>query len=74
MHTDLPKLLRFNDVAERLNIPARTLQDWRFRGIGPRSKRIGNRVYYRESDVQEWLDQQFADTEAPTNTGRSGAA
>lgn len=34
----------------------RTLKNWRSQGRGPRYHKIGNRVLYRRSDVQEWID------------------
>jgi len=32
---------------------------WRSRGKGPRYARIGKRVLYRRSDVEEWLTSTF---------------
>lgn len=52
-------LLQKQEVADRLGVPVRTLEDWRLRGRGPKSARIGRRVMYRERDVQEWTDAQF---------------
>ncbi len=40
---------------------ANTLRDWRYKGVdGPRWFRIGKRVFYRRSDVEWWLDAQYA--------------
>ena len=51
------------------NLRVPTLRWWRHRGIGPRSAKIGRRVFYRESDVQAWLDEQFEGA-----SGGAGAA
>jgi excisionase family DNA binding protein len=45
-------------VAERLQIPERTLNDWRYKGVGPRYLRIGKHVRYRRADVEDWLRRQ----------------
>lgn len=44
-------------AAELLSINARTLQQWRLRGAGPRFVRISSRcVRYRYSDLMEWTE------------------
>jgi DNA-binding transcriptional MerR regulator len=48
-------------AAERLQTPVGTLRYWRHKGIGPRSARIGRRVVYRESDLEAFIEQQFAE-------------
>lgn len=47
-----------DEVARRLDIPKKTLYGWRYKGIGPRSHRVGKHLRYRWSDVLAWLDQQ----------------
>lgn len=32
-----------------------TVRYWRFCGTGPRSFRVGKKVLYRRTDVQDWL-------------------
>lgn len=64
----MDRLLDISEVAERIGAPVGTLRFWRHKGTGPHSARIGRRVMYRESDVQAWLDKQFAsDSTGPTN-------
>jgi excisionase family DNA binding protein len=46
------------ELAERLKIQPRTLQDWRSTGRGPKFVRVGRVIRYRESDIEKWLDQQ----------------
>lgn len=39
-------------------MPARTLNDWRHRGLGPAYIRLGKRVRYRFTAIEAWLDAQ----------------
>jgi DNA-binding transcriptional MerR regulator len=41
-------------VCRALNLSKRALQSYRVRGIIP-SSMIGGKVYFREADVAEWL-------------------
>jgi predicted DNA-binding transcriptional regulator AlpA len=55
-------------VSEMTGIPAPTLRGWRHQstvtgnGVGPKSFKMGGVVRYRRSDVQKWLDDQYAAT------------
>ena len=42
-----------------------TLRYWRHRSVGPPSARIGRRVVYRVSDIEAWIDAQFAAAQQP---------
>ena len=55
---DQDRLLTITEVADLLRKPVATLGWWRHVGEGPRSFKIGRRVFYRESDVHDWIDQQ----------------
>ncbi len=46
------------EVSVHLGVPVATLYQWRHRGIGPRSCRVGRWVRYRWADVEKWLDTQ----------------
>lgn len=49
------------EVAQYLQKPVRTLEQWRYRGKGPRFVKVGRDVRYRWDDVEDpnrWLDQQ----------------
>jgi predicted DNA-binding transcriptional regulator AlpA len=59
-------LLRLDEVHERTGIPVRTLRDWRYRGIGPRSYRLGRRVVYDVADLETWLAEQRGQAVAPS--------
>ena len=42
------------DLANRWRLSPRTLERWRWEGIGPHYLKIGGRVIYRLSDVEEY--------------------
>lgn len=57
----MTKLLRIPEVSELTGIPEATLRFYRSRGTGgPKSAKLGRRVVYREADVQDWIEAQFA--------------
>ncbi len=56
----MSQLLTIGEVADRLRTPEATLRYWRHQGAGPQSFKLGRRVMYREADVEEWLDAQYA--------------
>jgi predicted DNA-binding transcriptional regulator AlpA len=52
-------LITSTELSELLRTPTKTLEHWRYVGAGPRFARIGRRVMYRKSDVEEWLTSAF---------------
>jgi excisionase family DNA binding protein len=42
-------------LSEMLSIPAKTLEMWRWRGVGPKFHKFGKLVRYKETDVQAWI-------------------
>lgn len=44
------------EVAQMVRTSPETVRYWRHVGRGPRSFRVGRRVLYARSDVQEWVD------------------
>jgi hypothetical protein len=42
------------ELAQRWRISARTLERWRWLGLGPRYLKIGGRVVYRIEDIQAY--------------------
>lgn len=53
---DPDKYYRTNDPALALIATRGTLSQWRHRGEGPPYVRYGNRVLYRGSELNAWLD------------------
>ena len=47
-------------LSELLQVPVRTLEDWRTNNIGPAYWYAGKRVRYSPEDVQEWINAQRA--------------
>lgn len=56
-------LMMPQEVSARLRTKPETLKYWRYIGTGPRFARIGRRVVYRRSEVEAWLEEQFASQE-----------
>lgn len=46
-------------LARRWNVSPRTLERWRWLGIGPRYLKIGGRVVYRLEDVETYEEAQL---------------
>lgn len=61
---DRPSLGTPPEVADYLQVPEKTLAEWRSRGIGPSYSKVGRHVRYRWSAVENWLDQQAAQRSA----------
>jgi len=54
------RLLSVDEVADFLAIPAGTLYQWRYRGLGPTALKVGRHLRYRPADVERWLDTRSA--------------
>jgi len=54
------EILPKRQVSTEYGIPENTLSYWRAMGTGPKSAKLGRRVVYRRSDVEAWIDAQFA--------------
>lgn len=55
-----PNTLMFlKEAADMLRLPESTLRYWRHMNKGPKAARIGGRVMYRKSDVENWIEEQF---------------
>jgi len=39
-------------------VPVSTLYQWRYKGIGPKSRRVGRHLRYRPEDVRAWVEEQ----------------
>jgi excisionase family DNA binding protein len=66
----LDPLLTIQDLAAYLDLPVATLYAWRYRGQGPSGFRVGRHIRYRQSDVDQWINDQLA-TSSPSTTPAS---
>lgn len=55
----MQELLTIEEVSELTRIPVNTLYHYRATGQGPKSARLGRRVVYRHSDVEDWIAKAF---------------
>ncbi len=62
-------LLTPAELAELLEVSERTLEDWRSPGgpIGPPFIKMGGRIRYRWSSVEDWLAALETNVHAPTS-------
>jgi excisionase family DNA binding protein len=60
------RLMTTAELAEKLRTPGQTLYKWRAEGRGPRSRKVGRRLLYAESDVEAWLES--LDTHRPAES------
>ncbi len=58
------RLLTLDEVAKLLRKTPAQLRWMRHNKTGPKSAKVGGRVLYREQDVEEWLNQAFANEES----------
>jgi predicted DNA-binding transcriptional regulator AlpA len=54
-------LLSPEDLSMETGVPIATLYQWRLKGTGPRSLKIGRHLRYRRSDVESWLESCASD-------------
>jgi len=52
---DPKRLLKEAEASEILATPAKTLEDWRVKGKGPKYVKLGRAVRYRLSDIEEFI-------------------
>ena len=64
--------LKREDLAARWHIAIRTLDNWRWRGEGPKYLKIGGRVCYREEDIEAYEAEQLHLAE--TKSGKAHGA
>lgn len=54
----LEPLMSIEELSEYLDVPVRTLYDWRLSGRGPCAVHVGRQLRYFVSDVHAWLASQ----------------
>lgn len=55
----LDRLLTVQELADYLGVPVATIYAWRYRHEGPPGFRVGRHVRFRQSDIEEWLNNQL---------------
>jgi predicted DNA-binding transcriptional regulator AlpA len=55
------KHLTIEQLAEREQVPVRTVYWWNQTGAGPRRMKIGRNVRYRLADVEQWERTQIVE-------------
>ena len=56
----MSELLLIEEVAELTRLPLSTLRFYRHAGKGgPKSFKLGNRVAYKRSDAEAWIESQY---------------
>ena len=58
------------ELAARWNISHRTLERWRWLGVGLPYIKVGGRIRYRLADIQAYEQKELARTGAVLKTGR----
>jgi excisionase family DNA binding protein len=51
-------LMTPQELAHALKVPVATVYQWRYRGLGPRGRRVGRHLRFAEADVKAWLEQR----------------
>lgn len=49
-------LLSESDMVVLLGVAESTLQYWRVKGVGPPYAKLGKSIWYRVSDLQQWIE------------------
>lgn len=68
-----PPYLTQEDIATRWAISPRTLERWRWLGIGPRYLKIRGRVRYRQEDIDAYEAEQVRESTSATAPAMGGA-
>tara|TARA_B100000315_G_C14310782_1_gene466255 strand:- start:59 stop:319 length:261 start_codon:yes stop_codon:yes gene_type:complete len=55
---DLPILIAAAEVPKYIGMKVQTLARWRHEGFGPPHIHLGRRIFYRSSDLQNWIESQ----------------
>lgn len=57
--------LKPEEAAAYLKLARKTLYNWRYRGIGPKTYKINGALRYRLKDLEEWAQSHMQDDETP---------
>jgi hypothetical protein len=59
-----PELLTEKEISPLLRLNVKTIQQWRQLKRGPRFVKLGGRIFYRRSDVEDFINRNVVDTHA----------
>ena len=63
MTARLERLLTIQEVAEVLDVPVKTLRDWRHKGYGPKAIRLHRyTLRWRPSEIERWVREREQDS------------
>lgn len=54
----MEKLLSIDELASMLQVPKKTVHQWRYVGHGPPALKVGRHLRFRPSDVERWLEER----------------
>jgi len=54
--TTYSAILNPDEVAQLLQIPVRTLEEWRHKKTGPPYRKLGRHVRYQLSKIMDWFE------------------
>ncbi|HEX8509728.1 MAG TPA: helix-turn-helix domain-containing protein [Propionibacteriaceae bacterium] len=57
----MDELLTLDEAARLMRQPAATLRYWRHIGKGPRSAKLGSRIFYKKGECVAYVEAQFED-------------
>ena len=66
------KLLNTVQAAEMLGVRPNTLEIWRCRHVGPKYKKLGRRVLYDQTDLEDFADSCTVTTRRPNGGRKDG--
>ena len=55
---NLDPMLTSEELSEYLQVPVKTIYEWRTNKTGPTAYRLGKHTRYRYSDIEEWLEER----------------
>lgn len=64
-----PRFLRTQEAARFLGLSPRTMEKHRTYGTGPTYRKLGGRVVYTITDLQQWADQGIVQSTSDPNCG-----
>jgi predicted DNA-binding transcriptional regulator AlpA len=59
MYRTEPHILTISQAAGIVNVSEGALKKWRQEGSGPKWFRLGKHVRYLETDITDWIDEQY---------------